>query len=90
LSAFRHISLLILREPQRLVDLDAEIAKCEKRLQLAQLNLDKFRKMEALAGYVKAVPANVRFINEDMVRLASVLVYVFQETLIMRARRGKH
>ena len=44
--------------------------------------------MEAQAGYVKAVPASVRFINEDMVRLASVLVYVFQETLIlMRAQR---
>jgi len=48
-----------------LVDLDAEIAKCEKKLQLAQLNLDKVRKVEAQVDYVETVPANVRLINED-------------------------
>ncbi|KAF8257302.1 tRNA synthetases class I-domain-containing protein [Lactarius quietus] len=48
-----------------LVDLDAEIAKCEKKLQLAQLNLDKVRKVEAQADYVETVPENVRSINED-------------------------
>jgi valyl-tRNA synthetase len=48
-----------------LVDLDAEIAKCEKKLQLAQLNLDKVRKVEAQSDYVETVPANVRLMNED-------------------------
>jgi len=48
-----------------LVDLDAEMAKCEKKLQLAQLNLDKVRKVEAQSDYVETVPANVRLINED-------------------------
>jgi valyl-tRNA synthetase len=72
----RRISLLTLREPQGLVDLDAEIAKCEKKLQLAQLNLDKVRKVEAQTDYVETVPANVRLNNEDRVRLTSVLVYV--------------
>ncbi|KAI9462003.1 tRNA synthetases class I-domain-containing protein [Lactarius psammicola] len=48
-----------------LVDLDAEIAKCEKKLQLARLNLDKVRKVEAQSDYVEAVPENVRLMNED-------------------------
>jgi valyl-tRNA synthetase len=53
-----------------LIDLDAEIAKCEKKLQLARLNLDKVRKVEAQSDYVETVPENVRFLNEDRVRLA--------------------
>ncbi|KAI9462013.1 tRNA synthetases class I-domain-containing protein [Lactarius psammicola] len=48
-----------------LVDLDAEIAKCEKKLQLARLNLDKVRKVEAQSDYVETVPENVRLMNED-------------------------
>ena len=63
--------------PQGLVDLDAEIAKCEKKLQLAKLNLDKVRKVEAQSDYVETVPANVRLSNEDRVRLSSTLLYVF-------------
>ena len=53
---------------QGLVDLDDEIAKCEKKLQLAQLNLDKVRKVEAQPDYAETVPENVRIINEDRVR----------------------
>ncbi|KAI9452674.1 tRNA synthetases class I-domain-containing protein [Russula earlei] len=48
-----------------LVDLDAEIAKCEKKLQLARMNLDKVRKVEAQPDYAETVPDNVRLINED-------------------------
>ncbi|KAF8496882.1 hypothetical protein F5888DRAFT_1794622 [Russula emetica] len=48
-----------------LIDLDAEIAKCEKKLQLVRLNLDKVRKVEAQLDYVETVPENVRSINED-------------------------
>ena len=54
---------------QGLIDLDAEIAKCEKKLQLARLNLDKVRKVEAQPDYVETVPENVRSINEDKVRV---------------------
>ena len=53
---------------QGLIDLDAEIAKCEKKLQLARLNLDKVRKVEAQPDYAETVPENVRSINEDKVR----------------------
>ncbi|EKM51310.1 uncharacterized protein PHACADRAFT_263357 [Phanerochaete carnosa HHB-10118-sp] len=48
-----------------LVDLDAEIAKCEKKLHLAQLNLDKIVKIESQADYESTVPADVRLMNED-------------------------
>ena len=64
-------------ELQGLVDLDAEIAKCEKKLQLAHLSLDKVRKVEAQSDYVETVPANVRLINEDRVRLTSIFCYIF-------------
>jgi valyl-tRNA synthetase len=52
---------------QGLVDLDAEIAKCEKKLHLARLNLDKVQKVEAQPDYSETVPENVRLINEDRV-----------------------
>ncbi|KAI0338116.1 hypothetical protein BDW22DRAFT_1338444 [Trametopsis cervina] len=48
-----------------LVDLDAEIAKCDKKLQLAQLNLDKIIKIEAQPEYEETVPANARLANEE-------------------------
>lgn len=48
-----------------LVDLDAEIAKCEKKLHLAQLNLEKILKVESQADYESTVPADVRLANEE-------------------------
>jgi hypothetical protein len=60
-------SPLLTYEPQGLIDIDAEIAKCEKKLQLAQMNLDKVRKVEAQPDYADTVPENVRLINEDRV-----------------------
>ncbi len=50
------------------MDLDVEIAKCDKKLDLAKLNLEKVRKVESQADYEETVPANVRLINEDKVR----------------------
>ncbi|GJE94069.1 valyl-tRNA synthetase-like protein [Phanerochaete sordida] len=48
-----------------LVDLDAEIAKCEKKLHLAKLNLDKILKIESQADYESTVPSDVRLANEE-------------------------
>lgn len=56
-----------------LVDLDVEIAKCDKKLDLARLNLAKIVKMESQADYVETVPENVRLANEDKVRSCLVL-----------------
>jgi tetrahydrodipicolinate N-succinyltransferase len=50
------------------VDLDVEMAKCDKKLDLAQMNLAKVQKVEAQADYAQTVPADVRAINEDKVR----------------------
>jgi valyl-tRNA synthetase len=53
-----------------LVDLDVEIAKCEKKLDLAQLNLHKIIKVESQADYEDTVPAGVRLANEDKVGIS--------------------
>jgi len=47
------------------VDLDVEITKCQKKLDLARLNLEKIRKVEAQPDYKETVPENVRIINEE-------------------------
>lgn len=49
------------------VDLDGEIIKCQKKLDLARMNLEKVRKVEAQPGYEDTVPANVRVVNEEKV-----------------------
>ncbi|KAJ2915046.1 hypothetical protein MD484_g5379, partial [Candolleomyces efflorescens] len=48
-----------------LVDLDVEIAKADKKLDLAKLNLSKVLKMESQADYEATVPENVRLANEE-------------------------
>jgi len=48
-----------------LVDLDAEIAKAEKKLDLAKLNLGKIKKVMEQADYENTVPSNVRLQNEE-------------------------
>jgi len=48
-----------------LIDFDVEIAKCEKKLGLVRLNLEKIRKVESQPDYEETVPENVRLINED-------------------------
>jgi valyl-tRNA synthetase len=53
---------------QGLVDLDAEIAKCKKKLSLARLNLEKVRKSESVPNCDETVPANVRLMNKEKVR----------------------
>lgn len=52
---------------QGLVDLDVEISKCEKKLDLARLNLNKITKIEAQPDYQETIPANVRLSNEEKV-----------------------
>lgn len=49
------------------MDLDVEIAKCEKKLDLAKLNLDKVLKVESQPDYEDTVPVTVRLQNEEKV-----------------------
>ncbi|KAJ7714328.1 tRNA synthetases class I-domain-containing protein [Mycena olivaceomarginata] len=48
-----------------LVDLDVEIAKCDKKLDLAKLNLQKIVKLESQPDYAATVPANVQAANSE-------------------------
>ena len=49
------------------MDLDKEINKCDKKLNLARLNLQKIVKIESHPDYEETVPANVRTANDDKV-----------------------
>ena len=49
------------------MDLDVEIAKADKKLELAQLNLAKVVKIESQPDYENTVPVDVRLVNEDKV-----------------------
>jgi len=69
-----------------LIDLDAEIAKCEKKLQLTRLNLDKVRKVEAQPDYGETVPENVRSINEDRRKTLEAEVSTLEASKEMFAR----
>ncbi|KIY44702.1 hypothetical protein FISHEDRAFT_67400 [Fistulina hepatica ATCC 64428] len=48
-----------------LVDLDVEIARCDKKLDVARLGLAKVNKIESRPDYEQVVPADVRAANED-------------------------
>jgi valyl-tRNA synthetase len=50
------------------VDLDLEISKCDKRLEIARQSLEKITRIERQADYEDTVPSNVRIANEDKVR----------------------
>lgn len=52
---------------QGLVDLDVEIAKCEKKLDVVRMNLSKVTKLESHPDYETTVPADVRLANEEKV-----------------------
>lgn len=61
------ISIFLSRISQGLVDLDAEIAKCEKKIGLAQLNLEKVKKLISQPGYEQNIPEDVRAANLENV-----------------------
>lgn len=44
-----------------------EIAKCDKKLDLAKMSLDKILKVESQADYETTIPENVRLANEEKV-----------------------
>lgn len=50
------------------MDLDAEIAKCDRKLDVANLAADKLRKQMAVPDYETAVPENVRILNAERLK----------------------
>ncbi|KIJ23910.1 hypothetical protein M422DRAFT_39377 [Sphaerobolus stellatus SS14] len=65
-----------------LVDLDNEIAKCDKKLDLAALNADKIRKLQSQPGY-ESVPENVRESNDEKLRVAEAEIATLQQSKAM-------
>ena len=54
------------------MDLEKEIAKCDKKLDLARLNLQKIMKVISQPDYESTVPENVRIVNEEKVELCHI------------------
>ena len=59
------------------MDLEKEISKCEKKLDLARLNLQKIVKIESQPEYEETVPANVRTANDDKVWSILLVFLIF-------------
>ena len=71
------------------MDLDVEVAKCQKKLELARLNLEKVRKVESQPEYEETVPANVRLLNEDKVRVDVIGRSTQSSIALYRGKRWK-
>lgn len=54
-----------------LIDIDAEIAKCDKKLTLARLNLEKIVKIISQPDYAETVPSIVQITNDEKVAFLS-------------------
>ena len=72
------------------MDLDNEIAKCDKKLDLVRLNLQKVVKLESQAEYEETVPLNVRAANEEKVMFFTYLLLACSAILTPSPFRGKH
>ncbi|KAK7463838.1 valine--tRNA ligase [Stygiomarasmius scandens] len=68
-----------------LVDLDVEIAKCEKKLDVARINLAKITKLESQEDYSSTVPENVRQANEEKRKTLEVEIATLESSKAMFA-----
>lgn len=67
------------------MDLDNEIAKCDKKLGLARLNLTKLQKVESQPNYEETIPANVREANDEKVQpIIKTILKIFSHLFIQR------
>ena len=55
---------------QGLVDLDQEIVKNEKKLNVAKIALEKVKKAESVPNYEEIVPVETRTFNTERVSLS--------------------
>lgn len=58
-----------------MVDLDAEVAKLDKKLGLAQMSAEKIRKLQEQPDYEKNLPENVRATNAEKVNPGSACLH---------------
>ncbi|GJJ15026.1 AP-1 adaptor complex sigma subunit Aps1 [Clathrus columnatus] len=66
-----------------LVDIDNEIAKCDKKLELATMTADKIRKIEAQPGYEETIPENVRASNTEKLNTTEAEIATLRQTKAM-------
>ncbi|KAF9510893.1 hypothetical protein BS47DRAFT_1347375 [Hydnum rufescens UP504] len=64
-----------------LVDLDAEILKCEKKLDLALLNVDKLQKLQVQPGYEQSIPEDVRASNGEKLQTLEVEISNLRQSI---------
>ncbi len=57
------------------MDLDNEISKCEKKLNVARMNLQKITKHESQPDYAETIPEAVRQSNDEKASLALYKMY---------------
>ncbi|KAF9076843.1 tRNA synthetases class I-domain-containing protein [Rhodocollybia butyracea] len=65
------------------VDLDVEISKCEKKLDIARIGLQKITKLESQADYATTVPENVRLANDEKRRTLEVEIATLESSKTM-------
>lgn len=82
-SAVVTASIVIHTLVKGLVDLDVEISKCDKKLDLAKLSLSKVVKVESQADYLNTVPENVRLANEEKRNVLSAEIETLEQSKAM-------
>ncbi|KDQ17416.1 hypothetical protein BOTBODRAFT_30213 [Botryobasidium botryosum FD-172 SS1] len=82
LSADLSVYLLV----KGLVDLDAEIEKCEKKLGLVKMNADKIRTAQEKPGYEANIPEDVRSANSEKLRTLEAEIANLEESKEMFSR----
>ena len=53
---------------QGLIDIDAEIEKCEKKKKVAQMGMEKLKKVQAHPSYAQTVDPETHLVNEEKIR----------------------
>ncbi|KIJ59030.1 hypothetical protein HYDPIDRAFT_118902, partial [Hydnomerulius pinastri MD-312] len=64
-SAVVSSTIVVYLRVQGLVNLEAEVAKCDKKIDLARLNLEKVLKVTSQPDYLATVPDAVQSSNEE-------------------------
>ncbi|KAG6372693.1 tRNA synthetases class I-domain-containing protein [Boletus reticuloceps] len=85
-SAVVSSTVVVYLQVQGLVNLEAEVAKCDKKIDLARLNLEKLYKVVSQPDYQTTVPEAVQLGNEEKRKTLEVELAALQESKEMFAK----
>ncbi|KAG9124426.1 hypothetical protein FRC07_011685 [Ceratobasidium sp. 392] len=68
---------------QGMVNLDAEVAKLDKKLGLAKMSAEKIRKLQEQADYEKNLPENVRAANAEKLATLDAEITILEQSIDM-------